>query len=34
MTEEMRLRDQRKADRADARMDSGEVMIQVDGCFC
>ncbi|MAF42279.1 MAG: hypothetical protein CL859_10615 [Cyanobium sp. ARS6] len=34
MTEEMRLRDQRKADRADARMDSGEVMIQVDGRFC
>lgn len=30
----MRLRNQRKVNRADARMDSGEVMIQVDGRFC
>ena len=37
MTEEVRLRNQRKNDRADSsevRTDSGEVMIQVDGRFC
>ena len=34
MTEEMRPRNQRKADRADARMDSGEIEVIVDGRRC
>jgi len=34
MTEDMRLRDQRKDDRADARMDSGEIEVIIDGRRC